>query len=59
MTSTISYGTKTIKARAVKAWNDINIDLYHMKLQDASKVVCKQKIFQHLLGKYPGIENDQ
>ena len=57
-TNTILYGTNTIKARAVKAWNDINIDLYHMKLQDASKVVCKQKIFQHLLGKYPGNENN-
>ena len=53
-TNTILYGTNTIKARAVKAWNEINIDLHHLKLQNVSKAVCKQKIFQHLLGNYPG-----
>ena len=57
-TNTILYGTNTIKARAVKAWNDINTDLCHLKLQNVSKAVCKQKIFQHLLDKYPGNEND-
>ena len=57
-TNTILYGTNTIKARAVKAWNDINIDLHHMKLQHVSKAVCKQRISQHLLSKYPGNENN-
>ena len=57
-TNTILYGTNTIKARAVKAWNDINTDLCHLKLQNVSKAVCKQRVFQHLLGKYPGNEND-
>ena len=57
-TNTILYGTNTIKARAVKAWNDINIDLHHLKLQDASKAVCKQKIFQHMLEKYPDNANN-
>ena len=57
-TNTILYGTNTIKARAVKAWNDINTDLYHLKLQDVSKAVCKQRISQHLLSKYPGNENN-
>ena len=57
-TNTILYGTNTIKARAVKAWNDINKDLYHLKLQDVSKALCKQKIFRHLLGKYPANENN-
>ena len=51
------YGTNTITARAVEAWNNINIDLYHLK-PHVSKVVCKQRIFQHLLGKYPGNENN-
>ena len=57
-TNTILYGTNTIKARAVKAWNDINIDLHHLKLQHVSKAVCKQRISQHLLGKYPGNEKN-
>ena len=57
-TNTILYGSNTIKARAVKAWNDINIDLYHLKLQDVSKAVCKQKIFQYLLEKYPVNDNN-
>ena len=57
-TNTILYGSNTIKARAVKAWNDINNDLYHLKLQDVSKATCKQKIFRHLLGKYPANENN-
>ena len=57
-TNTILYGTNTIKARAVKAWNEINTDLCHLKLQNVSKAVCKQKIFQHLLDKYPDNEND-
>ena len=35
-----------------------NKDLYHLKLQDVSKAVCKQKIYQHLLGKYPVNENN-
>ena len=53
-TNTILYGTNTIKARAVKAWNDINIDLHHLKLQHVSKAVCKQRVYEHLLDKYPG-----
>ena len=57
-TNTILYGSNTIKARAVKSWNDINIDLHHLKLQDVSKAVCKQKIFQHLLEKYPVHDNN-
>ena len=53
-TNTVLYGTNTIKARAVKAWNDINIDLHHLKLQHVSKAVCKQRVYEHLLDKYPG-----
>ena len=53
-TNTILYGTNSIKAKAVKAWNDINVELYHLKLQHGSKAVCKQRIFEHLLGRYPG-----
>ena len=56
-TNTVLYGTNTIKARAVKAWNDINIDLHYLKLQHVSKAVCKQKVFKHLLEKYPGNNN--
>ena len=55
-TNTILYGTNTIKARAVKAWNDINVELYHQKLQHVSKAVCKQRNYEHLLGRYPGNE---
>ena len=51
-TTTILYGTRSITARAVKAWNDINIDLHHLKLQNVSKSTCKNKIFQYLLDKY-------
>ena len=51
-TNTILYGTNSIKSRAVQAWNVINIDLHLLKLQDQSKSVCKNKIFQYLLDKY-------
>ena len=51
-TNTVLYGTKSIKSRAVQAWNAINIDLYQLKLQDRSKSVCKNKVFQYLLEKY-------
>ena len=53
-TSTILYGTRSIKSRAVKAWNDINIDLYHLQLQNLSKSTCKDKVFTYLLDKYDG-----
>ena len=51
-TCTVLYGTRSIKSRAVKAWNDINIELHHLKLQNVSKSTCKKKIFQYLLDKY-------
>ena len=51
-TNTVLYGTRSIKSRAVQAWNVINIDLHLLKLQDQSKSVCKNKIFQYLLDKY-------
>ena len=54
-TKTVLYGTRSIKSRAVQAWNQINVDLHHMKLQGLSKSVCKHKVFTYLLGKY---END-
>ena len=54
----ILYGTKSIKARAVQAWNDINIDLHNLKLQDASKSLCKKKVYEYLLDKYPGNNNN-
>ena len=57
-TNTVLYGTKSIKARAVQAWNDINIDLHNLKLQDASKSLCKKKVYEYLLDKYPGNNNN-
>ena len=51
-TKTVLYGTKSIKSRAVQAWNEINTDLHHLKLQELSKPVCKGKIFKYLLEKY-------
>ena len=53
-TNTVLYGTKSIKARAVQAWNEVNIDLHFMKLQDLSKSICKKRIYEYLLDKYPG-----
>ena len=32
-TSTVLYGTRSIKSRAVQTWNEINLDLHHMRLQ--------------------------
>ena len=51
-TKTILYGTKSIKSRAVEAWNTINIDLHQLKLQGQSKSICKDKVFHYLLDKY-------
>ena len=59
-TKTVLYGTRSIKSRAVQAWNEINIDLHHMELQNHSKSVCKDRVFKYLLNKYDGgdINND-
>ena len=51
-TKTVLYGTRSIKARAVQAWNEINVDLHHMKLQTLSKSICKNTVFKYLLNKY-------
>ena len=48
------YQKTGLKSKAVKARNDINTDLHHLKLQDLSKSLCTQRIFEHLLDKYPG-----
>ena len=56
-TNTVLYGTNSIKSKAVKAWNDINIELHYLKLQDVSKSVCKRQIYEYLLDKYPGNTN--
>ena len=53
-TKTVLYGTNSIKSRAVKSWNDVNVELHHLKLQGESKSICKKRIYEHLLGKYPG-----
>ena len=57
-TNTVLYGTRSIKSRAVQAWNEINVDLYEMKLQNLSKAVCKNKVFIYLLDKYEGGDNN-
>ena len=54
-TRTILYGTRSIKSRAVRTWNEINIDLHNMRLQNCSKSVCKDRLFKYLINKY---END-
>merc|ERR1712212_1059358 len=54
-TSTVLYGTRSIKSRAVRAWNEINVDLHDMQLQNCSKAVCKDRVFKYLINKY---END-
>ena len=57
-TNTVLYGTKSIKSRAVQAWNDVNVDLHNLKLQDVSKSICKKKVYEYLLEKYPGNNNN-
>ena len=51
-TNTVLYGTRSIKSRAVRAWNEINVDLHDLKLQNLSKAVCKTRVFSYLLDKY-------
>ena len=53
-TNTVIYGTRSIKSRAVRAWNKINIDLHDMQLQNCSKSVCKDRVFKYLINKYEG-----
>merc|ERR1711928_768 len=53
-TNTVLYGSNSIKSRAVKAWNDVNVELHHLMLQDVSKSICKKRIYEYLLDKYPG-----
>ena len=57
-TKTVLYGSNSIKSRAVKAWNDVNIELHHLMLQDVSKSICKKRIYEYLLDKYPGDNRD-
>ena len=62
-TNTVLYGTRSIKSRAVRAWNEINFDLHDMQLQNCSKSVCKDRVFKYLIDKYPNnaipnIDND-
>ena len=51
-TNTVLYGTRSIKSRAVRAWNEINVDLHDMKLQNCSKSICKDRVFKYLINKY-------
>ena len=57
-TNTVLYGTRSIKSRAVRAWNEINVDLHEMNLQNLSKAVCKNKVFNYLLDKYEGEDDN-
>ena len=51
-TKTVLYGTRSIKSRAVRAWNEINVDLHTMKLQDCSRSICKERVYKYLIDKY-------
>ena len=51
-TRTILYGSRSIKSKAVFAWNCINTELHHLKLQNESKGKCREEIFKFLLNKY-------
>ena len=58
-TNTVLYGTRSIKSKAVQAWNEINVGLHDMKLQSCSKSVCKDRVFKYLISKYDnGDRND-
>ena len=45
---------RSIKSQAVRAWNEINVDLHDLQLQNCSKAVCKDRIFKYLIEKYDG-----
>ena len=47
-TKTVLYGTRSIKSRAVRTWNEINLDLHQMRLQNCNKAVCKERVFKYL-----------
>ena len=51
-TNTILYATRTIKSRAVEAWNKINVELHDKKLQNCSKYICNDRAFKYLISKY-------
>ena len=51
-TRTILYGTKSIKSKAIEAWNKVNIQIHHLKLQDKNKSTCKESISKLLLDRY-------
>ena len=51
-TSTILYGTKSIKSKSIEAWNFINLHLHHLKLQNKSKAVAKNTVYKFLLDTY-------
>ena len=57
-TNTVLYGTRSIKSRAVQAWNEINLDLHHRRLQNCSKAVCKERVFNYLINKYENANDD-
>ena len=57
-TKTVLYGSNSIKSRAVKAWNDVNVELHHLMLQYVSKSICKKRIYEYLLDKYPGVNRN-
>ena len=57
-TKTVLYGSNSIKSRAVKAWNDVNVELHHLMLQDVSKSICKKRIYEYLVDKYPGVNRN-
>ena len=51
-TETILYGTRSIMSQSIEAWNSVNVDLHDEKLQNKSKAVAKNKVFNLLLSKY-------
>ena len=57
-TNTVLYGTRSIKSRAVRAWNEINIDLHSLKLQNCSRSICKDRVFKYLIDKYDNVINE-
>ena len=49
---TILYGSKRIKSKSVDIWNFINKLVYHEKLQEKSRSICKNFVKKILLGRY-------
>ena len=50
--NTVTYGSKSINARAIDMWNSINKNHHEMKFHEKSRSICKDFIQKLLLSQY-------